>query len=1392
MRGISRRIGATAPECRGAQARLRQPSSPIILANVPSPIAARIHSPSARFSSSDAASTPSGASTFVSSYFRLEPGAVASYLDRHGLSYKDTPTHYVIRSCLLCPKPHGDKPDNLFKLYVRKADGAYFCHRCGARGSWYDLKGKLGDITVPTSASSVLGASAGASSQISSSSLTTVSSALGTGLTSLGVGQNAVSGGRSASSIISSGAQRPVSNATPYDPSHGLDLTLSGVIAARDALLGAIPSSSDAASESNSKGSSSSSIVAASKFPNVYRYLTETRGLEPAVLKEYCVGAALKEWASSINPNPAGSSSSSSSATQQQHECVLFPWITRSDTLPSASAGNVPPDSGAATAAFGLNTNPALISAAFGGPASPSAAAAAADLSLDSNPSAFSLARVKLRSISDKSKMALLPRGGGWGLFGYHIVPPSATSVVLTEGEFDAMSVRQATGAYAVSLPNGCRSLPVEVLPLLERFSRLYLWLDDDGPGREGAERMAQKLGLGRCYIVRPTAELILPRVPPPASSSINSDAPANDAATSSSVEPATVTGSPSAPAATSQKQQQQLPKDANEALLRGLDLNPILSAAAPKRHDAVMSAGELRSQVLREVAAALGLPSDDGADVSGGKRRRGWSAAGVPYRSLPGLQRLLKGHRLGEVTIVTGPTGCGKTTLLAQLSLDLAAQGVNTLWGSFEIKAPRLLATMASQLRSGRIQLDPALAAELDISSPQPFLPGAPSGAASGGADIIIDPEAGSADVGGDISSSGSSSTTLSPAQAAAAAAVMRQFEAATDALSALPLHVLRFFGSTDVDRVVDALEYAAYAHDIQHVILDNLQFMMSGATGGARGWDRFELQERALDRFRAFATRHDVHVTLVVHPRKEPEDEALSLTSVFGSAKATQEADTVIILQRESGRAQALQALQLQQQMAQLQGGGGGGGRGYNNSGGGGGYNRSQSSYGSNGNGGPSAYAAALAAAEAIPPRKYLDVRKNRYDGSLGKVQLAFDPGSKCFYEPVLEGGGPTAAGQHPQQGLRPTGSGGSGSGASVRPSISGSSPQSQQQPYRQLNSLSGPAQAIAAAAASSSFSAHRQPPSVVIQKEYGSSSSPASPAASRPPAPTVQIERDYSVPAGLTPAMDGSLLISMAQQYDSKAASAASAAVSAASKPALGGGAGSKRGYHTSAAVTAAGSSHGPRVPETPEAAAARRAYWAKRSSMERQQQQKTQAQGQGAAASPPAPARKSGPYPYRSSSSSGGGSGYSGYYRRGGYGSPGFAFARPPAFLASEIDAALQRHILTVGTEAAAPLLVPLEEKPAANLPTGIADAISGESSAVAVSGDATASANVSPSDAVVSDEAMRAAVAAALAEAAAAEEATAWHTNGCCWDNSCSRSEAEGAAAAAGSSSASIN
>lgn len=126
----------------------------------------------------------------------------------------------------------------------------------------------------------------------------------------------------------------------------------------------------------------------------------------------------------------------------------------------------------------------------------------------------------------------------------------------------------------------------------------------------------------------------------------------------------------------------------------------------------------------------------------------------GVRSQAFPGLTSLLKGFRKGEMTVLTGPTGAGKTTFLSQLSIDLAAQGcvrggggelrrhlhsayaptsaappclhlapipthlhtpthppthfrrLNTLWGSFEVQNVRLVQKMLRQYHAAPLPM--------------------------------------------------------------------------------------------------------------------------------------------------------------------------------------------------------------------------------------------------------------------------------------------------------------------------------------------------------------------------------------------------------------------------------------------------------------------------------------------------------------------------------------------------------------------------------------------------------------------------------------------------------------------------------------------------------------
>lgn len=63
------------------------------------------------------------------------------------------------------------------------------------------------------------------------------------------------------------------------------------------------------------------------------------------------------------------------------------------------------------------------------------------------------------------------------GIFGYQMITPSDNRVVLTTNERDALAVYDSTnGIPALTLPNGER-LDQSVMPYLEDFELIYLWL---------------------------------------------------------------------------------------------------------------------------------------------------------------------------------------------------------------------------------------------------------------------------------------------------------------------------------------------------------------------------------------------------------------------------------------------------------------------------------------------------------------------------------------------------------------------------------------------------------------------------------------------------------------------------------------------------------------------------------------------------------------------------------------------------------------------------------------------------------------------------------------------------------------------------------------------------
>ncbi|KAL7856903.1 hypothetical protein SRHO_G00158020 [Serrasalmus rhombeus] len=379
-----------------------------------------------------------------------------------------------------------------------------------------------------------------------------------------------------------------------------------------------------------------------------------------------------------------------------------------------------------------------------------------------------SLHGIKLLSAASKEDgqvvytEATVPKSSNYhNLFGLPLVGRKDTEVVLTGSEIDSMAVSQATGLPTLALPRGVSCLPPVLLPYLEQFKKVTLWLGGDMRSWEASKIFSRKLGLKRCSLVRPGEFQPCP----------------------------------------------------SEALVHGRNLARIVKASIPAAHKSIVSFKQLREDVYGELANIEHV-------------------AGIKWARFPELNRLLKGHRNGELTVFTGPTGSGKTTFISEYALDLCMQGVNTLWGSFEIKNVRLAKIMLTQFAMQRLEEN------------------------------------------------------------------LEQYDSWADKFEELPLYFMTFHGQQNVKTVLDTMQHAVYLYDISHVIIDNLQFMMGQENLSV---DKFAVQDHIIGAFRKFATNNSCHVTLIIHPRKEEDDKELQTASIFGTAKASQEADNVLILQEK-----------------------------------------------------------------------------------------------------------------------------------------------------------------------------------------------------------------------------------------------------------------------------------------------------------------------------------------------------------------------------------------------------------------------------------------------------------------------------------------------------------
>ena len=234
---------------------------------------------------------------------------------------------------------------------------------------------------------------------------------------------------------------------------------------------------------------------------------------------------------------------------------------------------------------------------------------------------------IKFRPVSNKKGMYTSSESEPV-LFGWQAIDPMARYVVITEGELDAMSYRQF-GVPALSVPRGGGKgdkqnwLESEYDRLL-RFDVVYLSFDNDPAGQEALEDVLPRLGRHRCLVP--------------------------DLGTY---------------------------KDANEALMAGVDLYEVLRTAKSMDPEELKSACDFHDATMQEFYCP---PESKGIYL--------------PWEKSHDKVRV----RNGEISIWNGINGHGKSLILGQVVVGTVYQGQRWCVASMEMSPPRLLARMYRQ----------------------------------------------------------------------------------------------------------------------------------------------------------------------------------------------------------------------------------------------------------------------------------------------------------------------------------------------------------------------------------------------------------------------------------------------------------------------------------------------------------------------------------------------------------------------------------------------------------------------------------------------------------------------------------------------------------------------
>jgi twinkle protein len=233
---------------------------------------------------------------------------------------------------------------------------------------------------------------------------------------------------------------------------------------------------------------------------------------------------------------------------------------------------------------------------------------------------------------ADNKKSMWTERNCKTNFYGMQFLDYNTRFIVVCEGEDDCHALAQYNVANVVSVPFGANTFTPEMMDVLDNFQVIYLAMDNDEAGEHGARRIAEKVGLNRCYRV------VLPK------------------------------------------------KDARECLSKGIEESVI--------KEAIGTAEQLSHESISRVRENDG---DELWDFVNGKGHG--ESVFTPHQP---FNAILRGVRLGELTVLTGTTGSGKSTFGDNILHWIEQQGHNVMAFKFENKPISTKAKMVS-IRSGR-----------------------------------------------------------------------------------------------------------------------------------------------------------------------------------------------------------------------------------------------------------------------------------------------------------------------------------------------------------------------------------------------------------------------------------------------------------------------------------------------------------------------------------------------------------------------------------------------------------------------------------------------------------------------------------------------------------------